>query len=203
MSKTAEGLNPNVYGIPTNEASHRSDLTKIPKTNEGNKQIGWVFEDGQLAGTKDCTIVGARKKDGRPILNETEEMSRPEIIWQKFEIIKKEMKDRGDNRHLFLLEKGTRIEGSGVDYRFKGWAINDWLVCLKPKSKGVLNVVYSFSERGGRVFGITYRNKFGDKKSVNLSRDTGFCSCARIIDLNRLKGIGDLEEIINPPSTKG
>ena len=202
MSKVAEALNPTAYGLPANEPSHRSNLTEISKTNGGDKQIGWVFEDGQLAGTKDCTIVGVRKKDGRPILNETEEMRRSEIIWQRFQIEREEMIKNKDFRHLFLLRKGIRIEGSGVDRRFRGWVIDDWLVCLKPKSNDVLNPVYSFSERGEGVFGITYRNKFGDKKSVNLSRGTGFYSCARIIDLNRLKGIDDLEKIINPPSTK-
>jgi len=119
MSKVAEALNPTAYGLPANEPSHRSNLTEISKTNGGDKQIGWVFEDG-------------------PILNETEEMSRSEIIWQRFQIEREEMIKNKDFRHLFLLRKGIRIEGSGVDRRFRGWVIDDWLVCLKPKSNDVL-----------------------------------------------------------------
>ena len=47
MSKTAEGLNPTAYGLPANELPHRSDLTAMPATDTGARQIGLVFENGQ------------------------------------------------------------------------------------------------------------------------------------------------------------
>lgn len=201
MSKTAEALNPTVYGLPTSEPLRRSNLTEILKTNGRGKQIGWVFEDGQLAGTKDCTIVGARKKDGRPILNETEGMSRTEVIWQRFKIEEVKMRNSGDNRHLFLLRRGLRIEGLGRYRWISGNITNDWLIARKPGSIGKMTI-YSFNERGSGVFSFIRKNKFGENVVKNVGKDVGFSDYGMGINLNRLKVIDDLEKIINPLSTK-
>ncbi|HNZ84354.1 MAG TPA: hypothetical protein PKZ29_00370 [Candidatus Woesebacteria bacterium] len=202
MSKTAEGLNPTAYGLPANELPHRSDLTAMPATDTGARQIGLVFENGQpTTEMRDYAIVSTRK-DGRPKYNESEGMSRAEIIWQRFQIEKDKMEKNDDRRHLFLLRKGYRILGLGRYQWVDGNINSDWLIATKPKSSGMMPI-YSFNERGSGIFCVVSTNKYGDKKAVNLGRDIGFLDYNQRIDLNKLKGSDELDKILTSKSTKG
>lgn len=157
------------------------------------QQLGYVVDSqGELI-IRNHYLVGTDKK-GKP--KYTEESDGVDKIWQTFHFFKSENEIKGDNRHIFLIRKGQRIEGMGKDRKYSGFLTSDALVIKNVNTNNSLNFIYSFNENGSGVLKISYRNKLGEPRAINLSKNTNFFDYNSRIDLSVLQNVSQLRDKI-------
>ena len=155
-------------------------------------QIGYrIGVDGSIV-EKDYFITRIDSK-GKPRYKE--ELDRFDNIWAQYLNIKEEMKEEGDSRHIFLLTKGKRIEGIGEKRHISGWLNSDVLLVRNKESNNNLNFLFSFDERGDRVFSIKF-NKNGYDKYYCLNKDIDILDYNARVDLNLLHNADELRKAV-------
>lgn len=172
----------------------------LPDTITGQKveddrsmvQIGFKIRlDGSIR-EKDYFVTKIDSK-GKPRYKE--ELDRFDNIWAQYLNNKEELNSLGDNRHIFLLTKGKRIEGIGGKRHLSGW-INSDVLMIKNKESGNLNFLYSFDSRGAHVFTIKI-NKNGYEGYYCVGNDIDILDYNARIDLNLLHNADQLRKRVS------
>lgn len=163
----------------------------------GFNQLGYQIKTGGDLVVRDFTVIGY-ERNGKPKYKE--EMDRVDKIWNVYQDIKTKMRSSGDERHIFLIKKGKRIEGVGEN-RHSGWLTSDVLAIKKDGSNNTLNLIFSFNDRGSGVFKISYR-KNGETRFASLDKKTDVLDYKAGIDLTKLKSTKELREKINKSTKK-
>ena len=162
-------------------------------------QLGYAIDSQGKLVIRDHHLIGLDKR-GKP--KYIEESDGVDKIWQTFQYFATEYNKNGDNRHIFLVGKGHRIEGMGEDRKYSGYLTSDALVIKNENSNNSLNFIHSFNENGSGILKITYRNKYGEPRSVSLSKTTNFFDYNSRIDLTNTKDVLQLRAKIKESKRK-
>ena len=148
----------------------------------------------------DEDVIG-HTPDGRPVyrsddigemyrLKDKKENDRFEEIFYVYSQKKREMEEKGDNRHIFLLKKNEYVTGFGRDRRYGGWLFNDVLAVTDKDHKGALELVASLDRKG--KYSIYYSKNDEENGKVSLDPRTKLCKSPSYIDLNGVKDADSL-----------
>lgn len=176
--------------LPETETNFKPNKKEV---TEPIVQIGFKIETDGSIREKDFYLIGF---DSKRKPKYKEELDRFDNIWAEYKNKKEEMKGNGDERHIYLIPKGRRIEGVGRYRYLSGWLTSDVLAVRKEKSNN-LNLIYSFNEKGKNVFTIAFNGKNGEKRAFGLNSQTDILDYNARIDLDRLKDADDLRTEMN------
>lgn len=138
---------------------------------------------------KDFVVTGFKKKE---IPNCSEILDRFEGILRVYQ--------KEDQKNLFLIKKGQRIEGlHNKNYR-GGNITSDILVAYSEQSPNNLKLIHSLDKKDPNGVFFKYKDYFGNKKVLKFTKKSIIYDCNPKISLKKIKSVDDLRRVMEKSS---